>query len=200
MIGSPRRRTVLAPVAAMLLLGGWLAGCPSYDGTTPNLQTTPPDQFLDYNAYVCDVMPVLIRRCSYLACHGNPDHALRIYSSGKLRLGPTATRNDRDAPLSAMEVELNFESTSGILESTTAADRAQPDLTKVLLLQKPLAARFGGGEHHGVAVFPVFPARDLASDPEWQALVGWVAGGAQPKPPIQSCLDLFTSLNLTPRQ
>jgi hypothetical protein len=194
---------------AILLAALLLGACPAPDpnkglGTTP-----PPDQLLDYNQFVCAVQPVLIRRCSFLACHGNPDHALRIYSPGKLRIDDSGKRNDRDAVLNKDEVELNFQSASGLVLSASADARAAPDLQQVLLLGKPVARRAGGAEHHGVGVFPVYPAHDLSDDPEFLALANWVGGAKQPTavdPATQqvkvtdpACAQMFMILGLSPR-
>jgi hypothetical protein len=176
-----------------------LAGCPGLDHTQ-GLQTTgSPDAFLDYNQFVCTVEPVLIRRCSYLACHGNAEHALRLYSPGKLRQTDDGTRDGRDARLTDSEVELNFESVSGLLYGASAAERMQPDLQRVPLLGKPLKARFGGAEHHGVGIFPVSPAATLVDDPDWQALVSWIGGQKQPSPVDAACQTVFTMMGLSPR-
>ena len=143
---------------------------------------------LDYDEFVCAVQPVLVKRCSYIACHGHPDHALRLFSPGKLREGDTVTRAQRDAPLTAHEIELNFQSAVGLASQPT------------LLLQKPVKAVFGGGEHHGVGVFPSDPdAHALADDPEWHALADWVGGKAQPRPVTADCQQTFDTLGLTPR-
>jgi hypothetical protein len=174
------------------------AGCPANDPAT-GLATTPPDQLLDYTQFVCTVQPVLIRRCSYLACHGNADHALRVFSVGKLRLGDASTRALRDAPLTADEVERNFQSATGLVLPASAEARQAEDVSQVPLLLKPLASRFGGSEHHGLAIFPVYPATMPANDPEWQALVSWVGGAKQPSPPTQDCQNLLTALGLSPR-
>jgi hypothetical protein len=175
------------------------SGCPGLD-PSHGLNTTPPDQFLDYNTYVCTVMPVLVKRCSYLGCHGNELHALRVYSPGKLRLGNPATRMARDALLTGDEVELNFESASGIVLSATAAERNPPDVQKVLLLGKPLKASAGGGEHHGVGIFPAYPNSDINKDPEFQALLAWVAGGKMPANQLTAdCTSVFKTLKLNPR-
>ncbi len=176
-----------------------VAGCPGLDHTQ-GLQTTgSPDAFLDYNQFVCTVEPVLIRRCSYLACHGNADHALRLYSPGKLRQTDDGTRDGRDARLTDSEVELNFESVSGLLYAATAAERMQPDLQHIPLLGKPLKASFGGAEHHGVGIFPVYPATTLTDDADWQALVAWIGGAKQSSPVDASCQTVFTMMGLTPR-
>ncbi|HZS40550.1 MAG TPA: hypothetical protein VFF06_27145 [Polyangia bacterium] len=191
------------PVRAAALAAGLacltLAGCPTPDPNGGLTTTQQPDQFLDYNQFVCTVEPVLIRRCSYLACHGNPDHALRVYSAGKLRLGDISTRAARDAALTADEVERNFQSASGVIYASSAQARQTPIPTQVPLLAKPLAARAGGSEHHGIGVFPVFPATSLDQDAEWQALVNWVGGAKQPTPVDADCMTVFTTMGLTPR-
>lgn len=176
-----------------------LCGCPALDTSQGLTTTQSPDQFVDYNQFVCTVMPVLIRRCSYLACHGNPDHALRIYSSGKLRLTDDGTRNTRDSSLTSDEVELNFESAAGLLYLSSAAARTAPIISQVPLLAKPLARRVGGAEHHGVGVFPVYPALTLGDDTEWNALVTWVGGATQPNPVDTNCAAVFNNLGLMPR-
>ena len=183
----------------LLLLAALLsAGCPALD---PNkgLQTAPAAQSYDYNAFVCGAMPVLVRHCSYLACHGNAAHAFRVYSPGKLRAGDVASRNDRDAPLTSDEVQANFDSASGILLAGPPPDGTTLVLQRAPLLQKPLKAAFGGSEHHGIGIFPFAPAQSLDADPEWSALVAWAAGQRQPVPPAAECQAFFTSLGLPAR-
>lgn len=175
-----------------------LAGCPAPDPTQGLPQTVPPDQVLDYNAFVCTVQPTLIRRCSYLGCHGNPEHALRIYSPGKLRIGNPTTRDQRDSGLTADEVERNFESAVGVVYTNTVGERQAPS-ERVLLLEKPLAARVGGAEHHGVGIFPAWPAQDLQHDAEWNALVAWVGGKKLTQPLDDDCNTIFMRLGLNPK-
>lgn len=174
------------------------SGCPSPDPAKGLVTTAPPAQVLDYDEFVCNVEPVLIRRCSYLACHGNVDHALRLYSPGKLRLGGDGSRRQRDALLSADEVERNFDSAVGTVYAASAADRQSPD-DHVPLLVKPARAAVGGAEHHGVGIFPIAPATDLAHDPEWTAMASWVAGKKQPTPVDADCAALFMKMRLTPK-
>ncbi len=176
-----------------------LCGCPTPDPAGGLTTASPPDQFLDYNQFVCAVEPVLIRRCSYLGCHGNADHALRIYSPGKLRLGDVSTRAARDAQLTSDEVERNFESASGLVYGSSNTARTTPIISEVPLLSKPLAARAGGAEHHGIGIFPVFPITTIDQDQEWQALVAWVGGAKQPSPVSADCSMLFSNMGLTPR-
>ena len=192
-----RSLSAILALAAFALLS---AGCPAPDPAGGLATTEPPDQLLDYNDFVCNVEPVLIKRCSYLGCHGNADHGLRVYSLGKLRLDDTPTRLARsNTPLTSAEVELNFESASGMVYGTSPVDRAAPNIPRIPLLSKPLAARFGGSEHQGVAIFPTYPNSDLGKDAEWQALVDWVTGAKEPSPPVPRCAALFTAMGLTPR-
>lgn len=163
------------------------------------IEETAPAALLDYNRFVCGVQPVLIRRCSFSACHGNPLHALRIYSAGKLRLIPPTTRDARDATLTADEIERNFVSAAALSLAATADDRANAVLSRLPLLQKPLAARFGGSEHAGVGIFPVYPAATPEEDPEYGALIDWIAGNPQPQPFEADCADLFATLGIEPR-
>jgi hypothetical protein len=185
--------------AVVIVAFAALTGCPALDPKQGLATTGSPDAFLDYNQFVCAVEPVLIRRCSYLACHGDAGHALRLYSPGKLRQVDPGTRNGRDGSLTDSEVELNFQSVSGLLYGASAAQRAQPDLQRLPLLGKPLKARFGGAEHHGVGIFPAYPAQTLEDDAEWQALVAWIGGQKQPNPVDADCAQVFTLMGLSPK-
>jgi hypothetical protein len=181
----------------------FVAGCPTPDpnaGLTP-ATTNQVEQTLDYNDFVCDAEPVLIKRCSMLACHGQATHALRLYSPGKLRQGDPTTRMARDTQLTANEVDLNFQSAIGLTLGATQVQRNALDVSSILLLQKPLAARFGGSEHHGVAIFPTYGSNDdLTKDPEWNALANWVAGKKQSAANLGTdCTNLFMAMGLTPR-
>jgi hypothetical protein len=179
-----------------LLIAALVAGCSLEHA--PGAYPSAGEQ-LDYNGFVCNVMPTLVRRCSYLACHGQPDHALRVYSPGKLRLANDGTRATRDGALSADEVQRNFASATALALDAAPSERAAGDVRRVLLLGKPLRARFGGGEHHGVGIFPVWPTTELTKDPEWSALVAWVAGARVPAPLTGDCAATFAALKLTPR-
>jgi len=187
-----RRLTIIAVAAAVV-------GCPAPDNSHGLVTTAPPAQLLDYNEFVCEVQPVLIRHCSFLACHGKADQALRVYSPGKLRLvdSATTTRGARDAKLSADEVMRNFESATGTVYAAQPSDRQNPD-DRVPILVKAVRASFGGSQHRGVGIFPVYPAQDLAHDAEYTALAAWVAGkkatGSEP-----ACADMFTKLGLKPQ-
>jgi len=168
-------------------------GCPALK-SSEGLQTTPAAQLFDHDTFVCDAMPTLIRHCSYLGCHGEENHAFRVYSVGKLRLGDVATRSDRDAPLTPDEIEANFASATGVLLSDHAVPGQSVNIQTASLLLKPLKAQFGGAEHHGIGVFPFPPATTLDGDPEWQALVKWVAGQNLESPRSADCAALMSAL------
>ena len=194
-MGSAR----LSSLRNIFLLALAATGCPAPDpsGGLPN--TGSVDNFLDYNDFVCNVEPVLVKRCSYLACHGNDAHALRVYSLGKLRAGPTDTRKQRSFDLlTSDEVEANFASASGMVYGATNDQRAQLVLDALPLLRKPLAARSGGDEHLGVAIFPTYPSTDPGQDPEFLALAAWVQGAKQ-SPPDAACKAMFTAMGINPR-
>jgi hypothetical protein len=184
-------------IASLVVLAVALAGCPAPDNAHGLVTTAAPAALLDYNEFVCEVQPVLIRHCSFLACHGQANHALRVYSPGKLRLDASAvTRSTRDAKLSADEVMRNFESATGTVYAASPADRQALD-DRVPLLVKPARASVGGAEHHGVGIFPTF-GHTLDDDPEWAALIAWVRGkkatGSEPP-----CAAMFTNLGLQPQ-
>lgn len=187
----------LATLLPLLALAFASAGCAAPDNAHGLVTTAPPSSLLDYNEFVCEVQPVLVRRCSFLGCHGNADHGLRVYSPGKLRLVATNDRASRDDKLSPTEIMRNFESATGTVYAAQPSDRASPD-DHVPLLVKPTRASFGGAEHHGVGVFPVYPITDLTKDPEYTALAAWVAGkkatGAEP-----ACATMFMQLGVSPQ-
>jgi hypothetical protein len=173
--GSPRFSAVpsRSSIAALLPIAGifWL-GC-SIDLQPPGGASVSQ---LDLNYFACNVQRPLIRRCSMLACHGSQtvgsdgtvyEHALRIYSPGKLRLVPASTMNDRDQQLTLDELDANFASAQGL---TFAA--ATPD--DVPLLRKPLSPTAGGGEHTGGALFVD------QSDADYLSISNWVTGSTQP--------------------
>ncbi len=186
------RRAALAVVAAAL------SACGAHDPAS-GLATGTSDALLDYDAFVCDVMPTLVRRCSFPACHGSAEHALRVYSPGKLRLGDPTSRDARDAPLTAEELARNFDSAVGVTRGASAVQRAALDRQAIPLLQKPLAARFGGDEHQGTGIFPTPPHATPEDDPEWLLLENWVAGAAQPRPVRPDCAAFFAALGVAPR-
>src|SRR5262245_57286831 len=72
-----------------------------------------PADGLDEGVFRCKAQPVLVRQCSYLACHGNAGTALRVYSPGKLRATPPTNADDANLPLTEAEQHANFQSAAG---------------------------------------------------------------------------------------
>ena len=64
-----------------------------------NERVADPAAALSEPVFRCNVEPILVRQCSYTACHGIAGAALRVYSPGKLRAAsPLDARSiDRDA-------------------------------------------------------------------------------------------------------
>jgi hypothetical protein len=121
-----------------------------------------PADSLDEGVFVCKVQPVLVRQCSYLACHGNPGTALRVYSPGKLRAIPPANADDANAKITAAEQHANYLSAAGFSFDTP------PDSNWLLL--KPLPPSWGGYEHLGGAIYT------SPTDPQFTAIHDWVSG------------------------
>lgn len=180
---------------ALALAAFALGACPALD-PADGLPATSPTQALDWAQFVCGAQPILVKRCSYLACHGDANHALRIYSPGKLRMAAT-DRGARDEPLTLAEVSANYRSAAGMVWPATGSGRPV-EATDIPLLRKPLDAAFGGGEHHGITVFPVPPRETTADDPEWRALSDWALGGKAPRPLPTACAEHFDALMLDP--
>jgi hypothetical protein len=134
-------------------------------GCTQVTQAPAPDAipFLDEVKFRCRVEPILVRDCSYLACHGNAGFALRVYSIGKLRAGDSATLEARTAPLSDAEEHANYLSAAAFAFAGVAPDDN-------LLLRKPMPSESGGYEHMGGATFTG------VDDPRVGTIRGWLAG------------------------
>src|SRR5213075_258739 len=111
-----------------------------------NADVASPAAALDELVFRCNVEPILVRQCSYNACHGNPGSPLRVYSPGKLRAIPPQSIDDANVPLTEDEHHANFLSAAGFNYKITAVDDNW-------LLRKPLNAAQGGYEHEGGAIF-----------------------------------------------
>ncbi len=136
----------------------FLIGCTAVE----NEPFPDPTAALDETAFRCKVEPILVKQCSYLACHGTGESALRVYSSGKLRASPPATNDDANAPLTDAERHANFTSAVGFSVATAPADN--------WLLRKPLPAKLGGYEHKGGAIYAD------TQDPQYAAIYAWLGG------------------------
>ncbi|HEY4243220.1 MAG TPA: hypothetical protein VGM88_25585 [Kofleriaceae bacterium] len=136
-----------------------LAGC----STVANAPAPDPTAALSEPVFHCRVEPILVKQCSYVACHGNAGAALRVYSPGKLRATPAATLDDQIAPLTADEDHANFLSAAAFSADTSPADN--------WLIRKPLAASAGGYEHVGGAIWDTGNA-DSKTISDWLAGTG----------------------------
>ena len=128
-----------------------------------NAPAPDPSKTLNETAFRCGTEPVLITQCSYNACHGKADSALRVYSLGKLRSPPATDNITASAPLSDAEQHGNFLSAAGFATYGVApADN--------WLLKKPLPAADGGFEHAGGAIFTG------TGDPNYVTIYKWLNG------------------------
>src|SRR5271154_5093147 len=80
-----------------------LASC----NTVTNSPAPDPTMAVDETVFRCNVQPILVRQCSYNACHGNAGSPFRVYSPGKLRASPPATIDDAIAVLTDDEQHAN---------------------------------------------------------------------------------------------
>lgn len=128
-----------------------------------NAPAADPSKTLNETAFKCGVEPVLVTQCSYNACHGKSESALRVYSLGKLRNPPATDSITSSAPLTPAEEHANFLSAAAFATYNVApADN--------WLLKKPLAAADGGFEHAGGAIFTG------TGDPGYVAILKWLDG------------------------
>src|SRR5271154_2583428 len=88
----------------------------------PNAPAPDPAASLNETVFECNVQPILVRQCSYTACHGIAGTALRVYSPGKLRATPAANIDALIAPLTMDEQHANFESAAAFAFDTTSVD------------------------------------------------------------------------------
>jgi hypothetical protein len=118
---------------------------------------------LDYDAFACRVEPIVVRDCSYLACHGNANFPFRVYSIGKLRAEVVDSLATLAAPLTPAERRANYESAVAFTYGSVSPDDN-------LLLRKVLPEQEGGFAHKGGALF-----RGLR-DPRALTLRAWLSG------------------------
>ncbi|MCB9540473.1 MAG: putative metal-binding motif-containing protein [Myxococcales bacterium] len=141
------RRRVGAALLAALGLGGCAVDVAE--------ATTPPA--LDPAFFAAHVEPVLARGCATLACHGDPDRPLVLYSVSKLRGAPELA----DSELTPEELCADFRNARGF------ADGDAPE--RSLLLMKPQYLEEGGTWHGGGYHFG-------EADAEYRCVALWLAG------------------------
>lgn len=121
---------------------------------------------LDEPYFRCAIEPILLRDCAYTGCHGQASAPLRLYSIGKLRLGPSDTLSERTAPLTDAERHLNFLGAQAFNFGGVAADDN-------LLVRKPMPSAAGGFEHLGGSVWAG------PDDMRVRTIRNWLEGGKQ---------------------
>jgi hypothetical protein len=122
-----------------------------------------PASTLDETVFRCNVEPILVRQCSYSACHGIAGAALRVYSPGKLRAQPPADIDQAIAPLTDAEHRANYQSAAGFNFALASADDNW-------LLRKPLPSHAGGYEHAGGAIW------NGTTDAQYMTIRAWLLG------------------------
>lgn len=120
-------------------------------------QGVEPLPVADVAGFEAAVQPVVTETCGSLDCHGDPGRPLRLYAERGLRL----TRELRDQPITAAELELNAAAFIGV--SPGAVDDH-------LALLKPLAIGAGGMEHIGGELW------SSTADPDYAAIRAWLGG------------------------
>jgi hypothetical protein len=128
-----------------------------------NAPATDPSTALSETVFRCNVQPILVKQCSYNACHGIAGAAFRVYSPGKLRAMPAMNIDTEIAPLTDAEQHANFQSASGLNFGITSVDDNW-------LLRKPLPQALGGYEHKGGAIWK------NTGDSQYQAIRAWLTG------------------------
>lgn len=148
----------------LLSLAALVAACSGVD----NPPVDDPSVGLDESVFRCSVEPILVRQCSYNACHGTALAALRVYSPGKLREKVPATLDAQTAVLTESEHHANFLAAAGFSFGTASVDDN-------FLLRKPLPAAVGGFEHKGGAIYTGI------KDDQYKAVRAWLGNsGACP--------------------
>lgn len=115
-----------------------------------------------------EVYPVLLRDCSFEACHGSSERFFQVYGPGRTRLPPIA---DPLEPVSPAELGFSYDRARSMI------DVAKPE--RSLLLRKPLAASAGGSGHEGADSL----GRNVYQtklDPGYVAIAAWVLSQGTP--------------------
>lgn len=123
---------------------------------------------VDFATYRCRVQPIVDAKCSMLACHGDVRRPFHTFTRNRMRLDGTDIQ--RDLPLTAEELQLNYDSALGFVTD-------DPDASWLLL--KPLDTAAGGYYHRGAEIFGGPDVFDDTEDPDYQIIHGWLAGDVE---------------------
>ena len=127
----------------------------------------------DFDAFSTQVQPILAARCGNPTCHGDPARPWMLYSPFQHRIDVTQVH--LDTPLTAEELDRNYQRTLGFLSGGSRA----------LMLTKPLDIAAGGAGHKGG---PQFFER---SEPEFQVLLRWVDEAVTPRERPRASSDFW---------
>jgi hypothetical protein len=147
------KRTLVAAGLAIALRT--LAAC---GGDTPDLALAQPD----FPSFEATVYPVLMRDCSFVACHGSSERFFQVFGPGRARLDPMMPLME---PATAAEVLHAYN------RALSMIDAREP--SRSLLLRKPLTLAAGGAGHEGVDAWmrAIYVSRQ---DPSYVVLEAWV--------------------------
>ncbi len=126
---------------------------------------------LDIEAFRCDAQPVLMARCSFYPCHGDPNRPLVVYAPGRLRWDAVPAGTQQAGQTEA-ELGANYQA------AIKFALGAEP--SRSLLVRKPLDVRAGGVYHFGESIYEAGDVFDSTDDPGYQRLLAWLFGGTRP--------------------
>lgn len=149
---------MIRPLALLLL-----AGCVS--------QNEPViEPLLDADFYRCRVEPIVVARCAFFACHGDPSRPYRVFAPNRMRYG--VSEAERALAMTPEETELNYRSAIGF-----ARERAGYD--EPLFVAKPLDQTIGGAYHEGAELYGAGDVFTDPDDPELAVLREWIAGARE---------------------
>lgn len=132
-----------------------VTGC---GGDAPELALAQPD----FPSFEANVYPVLLRDCSFVACHGSTERFFQVFGPGRARLDPLMPLGD---PPTMAEVLHSYNRALSMVDAR--------DPSKSLLIRKPLSLAAGGAGHEGVDSWmrAVYVTRQ---EPGFVALEAWV--------------------------
>jgi len=144
-------------------------GCLLVVGCTLDNPTATPAA-LDRDLFECDVVPVLVARCGFYACHGSVERPFHLFGPNRLRLG--VTEEERAISLTPAERDRNY--AMGLSFAEPAAGYQEP-----LLVVKPLDEALGGAYHEGAQLYGGADVFVDADDPDLAILRDWTNGATR---------------------
>jgi len=117
------------------------------------------------NLYSEGAYPVLLRDCSYFACHGSSERLFQVWGPKRRRLTSATLSGAEERAQIGAEMDKTFEMAIGFVDVN--------DPGNSLLLRKGLDAQAGGTGHLGLDKYGRNVYRS-ASSPGYIALAKWV--------------------------